>query len=129
MRAGLAIFLCALSVAACTKDEKYEGLAFEMQSAPPIPVSIESDRIELVAGVAVKVRAKPLSEGRAYTKDDLLSLRADDENVFQVYGAVDPREFVLVGLREGRSCLQVSVKRIDEECIDVRVSAATADDD
>jgi uncharacterized protein YggU (UPF0235/DUF167 family) len=109
---------------ACVRDEKYEGLSFDVQSAPPVPVSVESDRIELVAGIAVKVRVKPESDGRSYSSKDLVTLRADDSAIFEVYSAEDAREFVLVGLREGASCLEVRINRRAQECIELRVLPA-----
>jgi hypothetical protein len=124
VRASFAILFCAVCSAACAHDEKYVGLSFDPQSAPPIPVSIESDRIELVAGIAVKVEVTPKSDGRAYSKDDLLALHAEDSTIFEVFGTEAAREFVFVGLREGESCLQVRINRHEEECIEVRVSAS-----
>lgn len=115
------IALCALALAACIRDEKYDGVTFVIQSAPPVPVSVESDRIELVAGIAVKIEVKPHSGGRSYSSKDVVALRANDNLIFEAYGAEDPREFVLVGLREGDSCLEVRVNRREEECIEVRV--------
>jgi hypothetical protein len=109
---------------ACVRDEKYAGLTFDVQSSPPVPESIESDRIELVAGIAVKVKVKPESGGHSYSSTDIVALRADDSDIFDVFGAEDAREFVFVGLREGESCLQVLINGRDQECIDVRVLAA-----
>jgi hypothetical protein len=125
----LAIAFAVLALAACIRDEKYDGVTFDIQSAPPVPVSVESDRIELVAGIAVKVAVKPHSGGRAYSSKDLVTLRADDDQIFEAYGAEDPREFVLVGLRAGDSCLEVRINRRGEECIEVRVLPAAEQSD
>lgn len=118
-----AALLAALASAACDDDSpRYAGLEFDVQSAPPSPVSVESDRIELSAGLAVKVGVDPISAGGAeFTRRDKLALRADDEDVFAVYATEDAREFVLVGLREGETCLQVKINRQERECIDVRI--------
>ena len=121
MKSKIAIAFCTLYALACVPDEKYDGLSFDVQSAPPVPVSVESDRIELVSGIAVKVKVKPESDGRSYSSKDLVTLRAEDDTTFEVYGSEDPREFVLVGLREGSSCLEVRINRREEECIEVRV--------
>ena len=127
MRRSFATALCiALSLCAgCADDDpEYAGLAFDVQSAPPVPVSVESDRIELIAGLAVKVGVQPISSGRKYTDHDLVALRADDADLLAVYSGEDEREFVLVGLREGRTCLQVKLNRQERECIEVQISPA-----
>ena len=117
-----AALLAALASAACDDSPRYAGLEFDVQSAPPSPVSVESDRIELSAGLAVKVGVDPISAGGAeFTRRDKLALRADDEDVLAVYATEDAREFVLVGLREGETCLQVRINRQERECIDVRI--------
>jgi hypothetical protein len=85
-------------------------------------VSVESDRIELVAGLAVKVGVDPISAGEGdYSGRDLVALRAEDTDLLAVYAAEDAREFVLVGLREGDTCLQVKINRQERECIDVTI--------
>jgi hypothetical protein len=116
--------LAALTLMACVRDEKYDGLSFDVQSSPPVPVSVESDRIELIVGIAVKIEVSPRSAGRSYSSRDQVDLRADDSDLFEVYGAEDPREFVLVGLREGESCLEVNINGRMEECIEVRILPA-----
>jgi hypothetical protein len=116
--------LAALTLMACVRDEKYDGLSFDVQSSPPVPVSVESDRIELIVGIAVKIEVSPRSAGRSYSSRDQVDLRADDNDLFEVYGAEDPREFVLVGLREGESCLEVNINGRMEECIEVRILTA-----
>jgi hypothetical protein len=95
-----------------------------VQSAPPLPVSVESDRIELVAGVAVKVAVAPRSTGKDYSSHDVLSLRAGDDEVLGLYAGEGEREYVLVGVRAGETCLEVKINRHDEECIQVRVLEA-----
>lgn len=124
MRTRLMFALAALTLMACVRDEKYDGLAFDIESSPPVPVSIESDRIDLIAGIAVKIEVAPRSAGRSYSSKDQVNLRADDSDIFEVYGAENPREFVLVGLREGETCLEVRINRRLEECIEVRVLPA-----
>ena len=114
-------FALALLAFGCAPSTDYDGLSFETKSVPPVPVSFESDRIEIPVGIAVKIDVTLHSEGRAYDDDDTLSLRADDEDLLEVYGAGGGREFVFVGLREGDTCLEVRVNRKEKECIEVRV--------
>jgi|GEM_PF-1763633 len=120
-RAGLALgmFVCA----ACA-DERlvYAGLDLDVQSSPPSPVSVEPDRIELVAGEAVMVMATPRSSGELdYNDRDLLALRAQNPGFLDVYSTEDDREFVLVGVDVGETCLEVHINRHREECIPVYV--------
>lgn len=119
-RARLALALALLAFG-CAPSADYDGLSFEAKSAPPVPVSFEPDRIEIPVGIAVKIEVTLHSEGRRYDEDDLLTLRADDEDVLEVYNAGSDREFVFVGLREGDTCLEVRVNRKEKECIEVRV--------
>lgn len=113
--------LCAALTAGCQEGTRYVGLSFDPQSAPPAPVSFEPDRIEIPVGIAVQVEVHPQSSGDGYDKQDLLSLRADDEDLLGVYATEDEHQFVFVGLREGRTCLEVRLNRTERECIDVRV--------
>jgi hypothetical protein len=115
------LLLCAGLAFGCDEGTHYVGVSFEPQSAPPVPVSFESDRIEIPVGIAVQVEARPESSGEAYDKHDLLGLRADDEDLLAVYATEDERQFVFVGLREGETCLEVRLNRSERECIDVRV--------
>lgn len=117
------ILLLGLFAAACADDHPiYDGVEFEVESAPPSPVSIESDRIELVVGVAVKVSAEPISRSDVDYRDrDAFALRSDNPDILEVYNTETDRTFVLVGVAEGRTCLEVKVNRRERECIDVRV--------
>lgn len=113
----------ALAPLGCADDEpRYAGLEFDIVSAPPTPVSIQTTSIELVQGVAVRVDVTPVSRGQRYRERDLLSLRSRDAERFAVYaGEESDRSFVFVGLRAGESCLEVTINRDLEECIPVRI--------
>jgi hypothetical protein len=125
MRQTAPLFLFGLLTSACAEDGLvYSGTEFEVQSAPPAqaPASFEPDRIELVAGVAVKVLAIPHSSGEVqYQKRDLLTLRPENAGVLEVYHTEKDHEFVLVGVEPGQTCLEVTINRDRLECIDVRV--------
>lgn len=120
----LAVMLAAL--VACGEDEReYAGVEFELLSAPPIPVSIHVGGLELSAGVAVKVEANPQSSGRSYTKRDRIDLRSSGPEVLSVYPSEEgDRQFVIVALRPGDTCVEVLVNRHSEECIPARVRPA-----
>ena len=114
--------LVATSALGCEKEtERYAGLRFDVVSAAPIPARLESDLVELPAGVAVFTSVIPRSSEKPYTRRDVLSLRAEDPEVLDVFSGTDPFDFVLVGLAPGRTCLRVTINRSEKECIDVRV--------
>jgi hypothetical protein len=108
----------------CNSSPHYDGLSFELQSSPPQPASFESDRIEVPAGVAVKVKVKPLSRGEHYDADALLILRPNNAERLAVYDTMEDHAFVFVGLREGETCLRVEIDREEQECLEVRVLPA-----
>jgi hypothetical protein len=111
----------ALLLGACGADAAYRGLEIDVVSAPPTPVSVQPDRIEMVAGHAVQVKARPLFRNLDPHHRRQLTLRAEDEDLLDVYRGDDEGEFVLVALAAGRSCLRVIVDREDYECIDLRI--------
>jgi len=123
MRSQIAISMLCLLAAACAEDRLiYAGSDFELQSAPPSTASFESDRIQIVAGEAVKVRVLPRSSGELdYTTNDLLAMRPQDANLLEVYSTEREREFVFVANEPGQTCVEVIINRHREECIDVRV--------
>lgn len=129
MKKNMARLALCLLAAGCAEDRlEYAGTDFEVQSAPPSPVSFEPDLIQIVAGVAVKVHATPHSSGELeYTEQDLLTLRATAPEVLEVYGTEDAREFVLVGAEAGQTCVEVTINRKREECIPVRVLAPVSE--
>lgn len=115
----------ALLLGACGADHhEYLGLDIEVVSAPPTPVSVQPDRIEMVAGLAVQVSARPLFRNPHPHDRNQLTLRAEDEDVLDVFRGDEQGEFVLVALSAGRTCLWVIVDREDHECIDVRIDEA-----
>lgn len=126
-RSRIVTLVFALSaLVGCGEDEKaYAGVSFELLSAPPIPVSIHVGGLELTAGVAVKVEATPESSGRAYTRRDRIDLRSSGPELLSVYPSEDSdRQFVIVALRPGDTCVEVLVNRRSEECIPARIRPA-----
>jgi hypothetical protein len=115
--AGLGLLLWA-----CEDDQpRYTGLELDALSSPPESVGLTVDRIEIPAGIAVQVKATIHSTGQNYHADDLLVLRSDDDDVLTVYATESAREYVLVGVHPGATCLNVKINRAEKECIEVRV--------
>jgi hypothetical protein len=129
MKSQCFVGMCALLVSACADDApRYAGVEFELLSSPPTSVSFEPDRIELVAGVAVKVAVTPLSRSEVdYGADARIGLRGDDADMLTIYATAADREFVVVGNEPGETCLRVIIDRAEQECIDVRVLPGITD--
>jgi hypothetical protein len=117
-----------LFLGACADDEaRYAGVEFKVLSSPPSPVSFESDRVELVEGVAVKVQVIPHSSSDVDYRGALLSMRGDDRDKVEVYSTEVDNQFVLVGSEAGATCLTITIDRDEKECIDLRVLPAVAE--
>lgn len=112
--------LCLL--AGC--QPRYETLEFELLTSPPVPVRVSGAEIELPVGLAVAVRVAPQSgNGPQYTDDDLVVLRSRDRAVALSEPAGADREFVLVGVAEGETCIAVEINHDEADCIPTRVVA------
>jgi hypothetical protein len=120
----LALILGAcLALAGC--GPRYQTITFELNSQPPIPVRVDADEIELPVGVAVSIRAQLQSSSSIeFTTDDALELKSKDRDVLLSEDTAGAHNFVLVGVKEGETCLSVVVEYEEEDCIPVRVLAA-----
>jgi hypothetical protein len=75
------------------------------------------------AGVAVVVEAELLSDGtRPYDDSFALDLLSQDRVVFTTYQREDPREFVLVGINPGETCMDVVINGDAEDCVPVTIT-------
>ena len=115
--------LLALSTTAC--QPSYGSIEFEPLSTPPVSVTVRSFLIEMPEGVAVVVRATPISDSREeYESGDKVDLFSRDRDVLTVHRRDHRREFVLVGVGAGSTCLEVEIDGQPQECIDVEISGA-----
>jgi hypothetical protein len=106
----------------CAQGPEYAGLAFDVESAPPVLVNIQSDHITLVAGVAVQISVAPLSSEEDFDDDVRVALRGANPSLLEVFAGKGDREFVLVAVAAGDTCLNVALNRKDQECIPVHIS-------
>jgi len=120
-----ALFALLLSLGCGDDGPSYAGVEFDVISAPPLPVMIGSEALTLVAGLAVKVSATPLSSGHEYPKKTRLALRSADPSLLAVFASEARSDFVLVGLREGTTCLEVRIDGEVEECVPTSVQPPT----
>jgi hypothetical protein len=109
-----------LAMAACQPN--YNGLAIEPVSTPPTSVTVRPHLFELPVGVAVAISVKPRSSSQEpYHSSARVELVSLDRNVFDVKRRDDPREFVLIGVAPGETCVEVRIDGVAEECIDAVV--------
>jgi hypothetical protein len=99
--------LC-LALASC--EPRYDHLGLDLESSPPVAISVASNHIEITSGVAVVVRVEPIS-GNAADYDDSadVELATEDPGVLDVVPGQTPREFALVGVWPGETRLIVTV--------------------
>ena len=113
-----------LALAAC--GPRYDGVVLELYSAPPVPVRVSGEEIEVAAGVAAAVDVKPLSSNQFdYYETDQLVLRSQDRDILRVEPTEAPRRFVLIGVAPGETCVDIEVDHEDRGCIPATVIAAT----
>ena len=118
-----AIGLMAVGCAETAPAAEFGNLQLTANNTPPGQISLQADRITLAEGAALSVTAEVESRtSEPYSVSTELDLRTSDSTVFQVYpsGGVS---FVLVGISEGESCLEVVVDGSVESCVDVVIQA------
>lgn len=121
MRAKSQLFALALLLVGCGEEQEYAGVEFEVQSAPPTDVKVQSDSIEVPAGVAVRVYARIRSSGAPYGLSDHLSFVGKDSDLVDVALTAQERQVFLVGKNPGRTCLEVRINRALVDCIPFEV--------
>jgi hypothetical protein len=113
-------FVLLLASSAC--QPSYAGLSIEPVSIPPTSVTVRSHLFELPVGVAVVISVRPRSSSQEpYASSAWIELVSLDRSVFEVKRRDDPREFVLVGVAPGETCVEVRIDGVPEECIDAVV--------
>ncbi|MBL4687473.1 MAG: hypothetical protein JKY37_22950 [Nannocystaceae bacterium] len=119
--ASCTLAVACLSATAC--QPSYQAIEFNTISSPPVNVTIRDFLIEMPAGVGAAVRVSPISaNNNEYDSGQRIDLRSQDRDVLTVYRRKSRREFVLVGVNPGTTCLEVVIDGRGEECIDVEIS-------
>jgi len=112
--------LALLALAACAPDYAY--LDVDPVSTPPVFVDITDASITLPAGIAVVVKASPRSgNSEDYDENNQLDLISQDRDVLTTFRRDDPRQFVLAGVFEGETCVEVRIDGDVKDCIPVLV--------
>lgn len=115
--------LTLLATAAVGCAPQYRAITFQLRSQPPHPVQLDDEQIEISVGVAASVRAVLHSSTMIEYVDEPLDLDSQDGDVLQVVPGSGTYNFVLIGIREGETCIEVEVDFEVQECIPVRVVA------
>ncbi len=116
------LFALPLLLAAC--GPRYDGVEITLHSEPPVPVRVSDNEFELPTGIAVAIDIKPLSSNQFdYYQTDQLDLRSDDRQTLRVEPTENPRRFILIGVAQGDTCVQLEVDYQDRGCIPATVLA------
>ncbi len=121
-RSLLAVTLAAPTIG-CSPS--FGNLEIEAVSNPPVGVTttIREDEFEIPAGVAIAVRVTPLSDNATpYEASDRVRLRSQDDSVLDVEPTENRRIFVLIGVAEGDTCVEVEINGGGVDCIDSTVT-------
>lgn len=118
----LALGAALLTLSGCGPSYDYTDLT--LASPAPVPVQLSPSQIRLPVGIAALVVADPQSSSASQYEDyDEVVLRSNDTSLLDVFPGPNEREFVLVGLQEGSTCVEVVIARQVEECIPTTISA------
>jgi hypothetical protein len=113
--------LAMFVTAGCAPD--FSHVELEPLSTPPVPVSVRGSRVEMPAGVAVVVEAQLQSDNsRPYDDSFQLDLLSQDRVVFTTYPREEERQFVLVGINPGETCMDVVIDGDAEGCVPVMIT-------
>lgn len=119
----LALLGATALLGACSNEPEYAGIEFEVRSSPPVDVKVQSDSIELPAGVAVQVFARVTSSEAPYHSGDRVTFVGRKSGVVDVFFTTRDRQVFLVGRNPGTTCLEVRINREEVDCIPVVVSS------
>ncbi len=122
-RATIALTSLIMMLAACGPE--YSSLDTEVLVSPPSGSDIRSSRIELPAGTAALIKVFPRSsKSKPYDTHTEINLDSEDVSIFRASPTEDPNKFVLLGQKEGSTCMEVYINDVLEECIPVTVTAS-----
>lgn len=117
------LLLAALALAGVACGPQYETITFTLRNNPPVAVLVDDDAIELPVGIAAAIHAELESGTKIEYVDEPLDLDSQDPAILRVDVGTGARNFVLIGVAVGETCLAVEVEDAQEDCIPVRVTA------
>ncbi len=114
--------LLALLLGGCGPD--YGGLAIEVEGVALAGDFVESRRINLVLGHAVRVHARPRSlTSQVYEDPTRFDLISADTDIARTYRDPEDWRWVLVARSVGITCIEVRVDNAKQECVELTVQA------
>jgi hypothetical protein len=122
---GLVVGLAFVVFTGIGCEPEYDESRLSQQSNPPGEVYLTGETLDVPAGIAVLVRVDPRSSSKEpYSSDTDVELRAKDTGILNVKRGLEVRQFVLIGISPGNTCLEVVINGTVEECIDTMVGKA-----
>lgn len=113
----------SLACASCTPPH-YEGLAVQLHDVPgksSTDVIVTPERIELPAGLALVLSLQPRdSDGDPYASTDV-EVIVEDPTIVTLLPTENTWEYLLVGATVGITCIAVSIRDDEVECLPVNV--------
>jgi hypothetical protein len=105
----------------CSTD--YAGLEILADDELEPGTVIDLRRVQLPEGRAIRVHARPRSStARVFDDPEELLLRAENPEVLRIFGDPEDWRWVLVGRAAGRTCIEVVLGGVVEDCIEARVT-------
>ena len=113
-------YLLAGLLIGCAPD--YAGLEVDVESDLSGEGRVSDGEIQLTLGNAVLIRARPRSANHlAFDEPNEAELRTVHDDVLRVYPTEQDWRWILVARGEGRTCLEVVIAGIPQDCIESRV--------
>lgn len=115
-----AMGLALVALVGCGPE--FDRLVLTPENQPPADVRVSSEPLRIAAGNVQFVTVEPTSENdQEYDSSTEIALESDDEAVFDVLVGARKREFALVGVAPGSTCMHVELDGDHVDCIDVDV--------
>ena len=115
--------LSFLGIQACQDDPEYEKITFTKTDSSPAGYDtyVGSDRIVLAAGIVQAIKADVEYQGNRYLIGSFVDLASRDETIFGILSMGKKNQYLLIGKRQGQTCMDVTVNGVWEECIGVTI--------
>lgn len=111
MRSAMGLLLMGLAGSALVGcSPEFDHLEIELETVPPLSVSVGPTNVDLPVGVAVGLTATPFDTNGEQMEDDVvLALVPKNASVIGVETSIDERSFVLFGVGPGTTSISVEV--------------------
>jgi hypothetical protein len=116
-------WMLLLSVTACQETPKYDRLRFTELGSSPMDYTtiISSESITLPTDIVQVIKADVEYKGDRYLIGSFVGLSPQNENILRIFPMTKKNHFLLIGTEPGRTCIDVKVNGVWEECIEATV--------